>query len=355
VPSEDWPSHQRLHQYEAAHNETYRGVTINIDGDYLNGATAAPDIVAPAFSSSPSLTVLPAPNGAIDLYPSWGGATDVSSWQVIAGATPGSLTPAAKPVSANARTPIVTHSAFPYFAVRALGSAGQTLGSSASVALPAHVAIFGQSAFVPQHGKTGLPVKCFDVSPCRLTTTISAGKRTLVKTGAESIPGGEGLAYFTLSRAAQAMLVRASHHRLAVTITVRAASGASATRQLKLIRFTMSGPGPHRSVNQSSALQILGTTDFVSTGGLGGILAACLSSTPCHASTTITATGQTIAHTRPELLGVNELGYLSFALTAAGQRILTHTPGNQLAAKLTITTATATATATAQIALVSFS
>src|SRR5438270_245474 len=40
VPSSDWSSHQRLHQYQGAHNETHGSVTLNIDGDYLDGATA---------------------------------------------------------------------------------------------------------------------------------------------------------------------------------------------------------------------------------------------------------------------------------------------------------------------------
>ena len=40
VPAGEWGAHQRLHQYEGAHDETYGGVTINIDSNYLNGATA---------------------------------------------------------------------------------------------------------------------------------------------------------------------------------------------------------------------------------------------------------------------------------------------------------------------------
>jgi hypothetical protein len=40
VPSPDWASHQRIHQYDGGHDETYGGATLNIDGDYLDGATA---------------------------------------------------------------------------------------------------------------------------------------------------------------------------------------------------------------------------------------------------------------------------------------------------------------------------
>jgi Domain of unknown function (DUF1906) len=41
VPAADWPNHQRLHQYSGGHNETYSHVTINIDGNYVDGQTAA--------------------------------------------------------------------------------------------------------------------------------------------------------------------------------------------------------------------------------------------------------------------------------------------------------------------------
>ncbi|MEA2461824.1 MAG: hypothetical protein QOH90_2001, partial [Actinomycetota bacterium] len=36
-PDDQWADHQRLHQYHGSHNETYGGVTINIDNDYLDG------------------------------------------------------------------------------------------------------------------------------------------------------------------------------------------------------------------------------------------------------------------------------------------------------------------------------
>lgn len=39
LPSYAWAPHRRLHQYSGGHNETYGGVTINIDNDYVDGAT----------------------------------------------------------------------------------------------------------------------------------------------------------------------------------------------------------------------------------------------------------------------------------------------------------------------------
>ena len=39
VPAGAWTPHARIHQYRGGHNETYGGTTINIDNDYVDGAT----------------------------------------------------------------------------------------------------------------------------------------------------------------------------------------------------------------------------------------------------------------------------------------------------------------------------
>ena len=352
VPSTAFAVHQRLHQYSGSHNETYGGVTINIDGDYLDGATAAAGSGAPVLAASPTLSVSTAPDGGIDLFPSWAGATGVSAWQVIAGQVPTALSPAANPVSTSTKRPIVIHSAFPYFAVEALGSAGQVLGSSVAVPTPSHVAIFGQSAFVSPHGTGGLPVGCFNASPCHLRTSISVGRTVVASTGSEHIAVGGGLAYFTLTRSGATMLAHAHGRRLAVKVSVRDATGLSATSQLKLIPFTTAGRGPARSVSPAAQLAVLGTTDFVSNGWVGGILSACFDVAPCHPTMVITAGGKRVARAGPQFLGVNQLGYLFFSLTAAGHTMLTHARGNQLPASVTVTSGTATASA--RIVLVSF-
>ena len=54
VPATAWARHQRLHQYRGGHNETYGGVTINIDNDYVEGATVGAAATRPAL---PPLTV----------------------------------------------------------------------------------------------------------------------------------------------------------------------------------------------------------------------------------------------------------------------------------------------------------
>jgi hypothetical protein len=39
VPANAWTPHQRIHQYRGGHNESYGGVTINIDNNYVDAAT----------------------------------------------------------------------------------------------------------------------------------------------------------------------------------------------------------------------------------------------------------------------------------------------------------------------------
>jgi hypothetical protein len=52
VPANAWSGHQRIHQYAGGHNETYGGATINIDNDYVDGATVG-TATLPAASDDP--------------------------------------------------------------------------------------------------------------------------------------------------------------------------------------------------------------------------------------------------------------------------------------------------------------
>ena len=47
VPATEWANHQRLHQYQGGHNESYGGVTINIDGDYVDAGAASGNLLFP--------------------------------------------------------------------------------------------------------------------------------------------------------------------------------------------------------------------------------------------------------------------------------------------------------------------
>ena len=304
--------------------------------------------------TQPALAVSANANGAADLYASWNGATDVSAWRVLAGPSAGALAPVGGSAKRGFETHIQVHSASPYFAVQALGSAGQVLATSATVAMPSHVAIYGRSAFVPpSSGVGGLPVGCFTNHPCHIKTTVWAGHTVIARTGSEYVaPNSGGLVFFRLSTTGRRLLERARGRRLAVEVTTQDTSGARASTGLQLVPFYTGGRGPHRSLSDSSTLQIVGLTDFVSNGWVGGILSSCLSTAPCHVATTLSVGRTVIAHTGSELLGAGELGYLMFTLTPAGHAMLARAPGNQLAAHLVIHAGNETASA--GIALVQF-
>lgn len=47
VPDSAWSNHERIRQYRGGHNETWGGVTINIDNNYVEGATAGNAVASP--------------------------------------------------------------------------------------------------------------------------------------------------------------------------------------------------------------------------------------------------------------------------------------------------------------------
>ena len=301
--------------------------------------------------TAPAAAVANGSDGATIVSASWNGATDVTGWRVLAGPAASSLSAVYTAPRTGFQTAVTFHSAFPYFAVQALGSSGQVLAGSRVLATPAHISVFGRSVFVSRSGVAGIPASCFTGHDCKISTAVSYGRTVLASTGREALGANRGgLLYFTLSRAGQTLLAR--KHRLAVTVTARDVSGTATSASVTLIAFATAGSGPKRSVAQSAALQIIGETDFVSSQGVGGILAGCFAAAPCLVSTTITAGATTVARTGPEFLGTNELGYLIFSLTSAGKSLLAHASGNQLGAQVTVSSGAGSARA--QIALVRF-
>src|SRR5262249_29957193 len=158
--------------------ETHGGIRINIDSDYLDGATAAGSVLIgsgiPVPAATPVLALAPAVNGTVGFHASWPGVDTISSWQILAGATPETLAPYGTPMVTAGDAVVTLHSEFPYFAAEALDITGQPLGTSAPVATPAHLAIYGHSAFVGSHGNGTVPVGCFTGHRCFVSTTISA-------------------------------------------------------------------------------------------------------------------------------------------------------------------------------------
>jgi len=88
IPSGDWSAHQRLHQYDGDHNETHGGVTMDVDGDYLDGATAAagsagaPPPAVPVASAPPSISGAPTQGDALtEHHGTWSGNPTAYTYQ----------------------------------------------------------------------------------------------------------------------------------------------------------------------------------------------------------------------------------------------------------------------------------
>ena len=69
------------------------------------------------------------------VFASWNGATEVASWRVLAGTDPASLKPQASMPDSGFESSLTLPEAFKYAAVQALGSAGQLLGTSTTIAV----------------------------------------------------------------------------------------------------------------------------------------------------------------------------------------------------------------------------
>ena len=305
--------------------------------------------------TTPALAVGTSAAGDATLWESWNGATNVAGWRVLAGPNAGSLVAIGHYAKHRFESTLIPGTGDPEVAVQALGSSGQVLASTATTSVPAHVQIFGSSAFVAAaNGLAGLPVGCYSSKVCRLTATVTEGGTVLARSGRQYYaPQTGGALYFRLSPAARTALVHTSSRRLPATVTVQDASGArSATAAIDLIPFSTSGSGPRRTYTQAADLRILSGTDFVSSAGLGGTLVECLSSSPCRVTGTVAAGAAEIARTGAEYVGANQLGYVYFTLNAAGRSSLAHASGNQLPVQVTI--AMTGASASAQVALVGF-
>ncbi len=118
-------------EYTASGELLYEGYMPGPDESYR--AFREPWVGLP--ETSPSLLAKRgAHGGPTALYVSWNGATQVSAWQLLAGASQSSLTPSGQPVARQGfQTAISTRSPGPYYQVRALDASGQALGASAVV------------------------------------------------------------------------------------------------------------------------------------------------------------------------------------------------------------------------------
>jgi len=71
----------------------------------------------------------------VKIYASWNGATEVATWQVLAGASPEELAPLGSAPQQGFETVITVHTTEPYVGLNAMNGAGTVLGSSRAIEL----------------------------------------------------------------------------------------------------------------------------------------------------------------------------------------------------------------------------
>jgi hypothetical protein len=81
----------------------------------------------------PAIAVRSAGTGNVTVYASWNGATGISDWRILGGATPATLSPLATAAQTDFETAILLQSRAGYFAAQALGPASQVLGTSKAI------------------------------------------------------------------------------------------------------------------------------------------------------------------------------------------------------------------------------
>jgi hypothetical protein len=82
---------------------------------------------------APSVVAQAGVAGTLSVSVSWNGATDVASWQVLAGATPSALSAVASAPKTGFQTTIAAPTVGPYVQVQALDGTGAVIGTSAVV------------------------------------------------------------------------------------------------------------------------------------------------------------------------------------------------------------------------------
>jgi hypothetical protein len=345
-----WGQQPYFSQFSSAGRQDFDAHFISLTSSYR--AYRLPWSAQPP--TTPALAAVPHANGSVTVYGSWNGATDVGGWRVLAGPSASALTSLRSSAKRGFESAVTVDSGQPDFALQALGASGQVLATSSVAATPPRIAVYGASAFVSPSALGGVPASCLAAHPCSIVTSVSSGRTLLARSGRQQLGANSGgVLYFRLSPTGRRMLARARHHRLPVQVTAQDSSGIRSTTDLNLIPFRTSGTGPPRRLAPAAELQIVGATDFVSSTGVGGVLASCQSAQTCTVATTVAVGSTVIARTGPERLGAGELGYLIFSLTSQGRSMLAHARGHQLGAHVTL--AEGATIASGDIALVPFS
>jgi hypothetical protein len=94
---------------------------------------------------SPAIVAESGPENRVTIYVSWNGATEVDTWQVLAGGSPDKLEPMGSAPRQGFETAITLHTDEPHVAVKAKDGTGRVLGTSEAVELVKPSASTGQA------------------------------------------------------------------------------------------------------------------------------------------------------------------------------------------------------------------
>ncbi len=270
----------------------------------------------------PSLAAVPSSDGHVKLYASWNGATQVRAWRVLGGSSPTDLRPMGLTAPrSNFETALRSSSQPPYFAVQAVDGQGGTLGTSAPLADPPHLALYGSSVFVPASGGLAtVPVGCLSRKPCQVRVTLSAGGRILARSHPQAVRADRG--------ALIPIRVQAPAPGRMMQIALSAGSGLRASRRMGLVTYSATQPAHPATLPDAPGVQVASATDFVSSAGMARILTACYASVPCRIQETLLIAGRAVGHSTGTL-GAGELGYVGLPLDRAGRAMLSRAAGNR--------------------------
>jgi hypothetical protein len=125
-----WGTAPAFSEYDPSGNQIWDGLFTAPNTSYR--AYRKPWRAQPA--SPPAIAVSPGTGGAVTVYASWNGATDVAQWQLLAGPTKDNLAPVTTVDKSGFETAIHAKTSERYLAVRAVATSGILLASSKVVA-----------------------------------------------------------------------------------------------------------------------------------------------------------------------------------------------------------------------------
>jgi hypothetical protein len=84
-------------------------------------------------TDDPAVAAESGPEDRVTIYASWNGATEVTTWQVLAGSAPDQLEPLASAPRQGFETVITVHTTEPYVGLQAVNGSGKVLGTSKAI------------------------------------------------------------------------------------------------------------------------------------------------------------------------------------------------------------------------------